>query len=29
MEHLGYQYRTIELDTDEVFNDFFTGRNIL
>ena len=28
-EHLGYQYRMVEFDSDETFDDFFTGRNIL
>ena len=29
VDHLGYQYRTIEFDSDTVFDDFFTGRNII
>ena len=25
VEYLGYQYRMIEFDSDEAFDDFFTG----
>lgn len=26
-EYLGYQYRMVEFDSDEEFDDFFTSRN--
>lgn len=26
VEHLGYQYRMLEFDSDEAFDDFFTGK---
>jgi len=28
VEHLGYQYRMVEFDSVEDFDDFFTGKNI-
>ena len=28
MEYIGYQYRLVEFDSAEAFDDFFTGKKI-